>query len=158
MAICYIALGSNLDHPLAQVESAVKDIAQLGTVKKVSPWYQSRAIGPGEQDDYINGVLCLETALSPIALLAALQTIENQHGRVRSIRWGARTLDLDILLYGQQIIQQSDLEVPHPRLKERNFVVFPLHDIASNLQLPTGESLSTLRATLCHADITQLNN
>lgn len=156
MTTCYIALGSNLDAPLLQVENAVKALASLGTVSAISPWYKSKAIGPGEQADYINGVACLETALEPDALLTALQAIEQQQGRTRTVRWGARTLDLDILLFGDSIIEQTHLQVPHPRMKERNFVIYPLYDIASTLALPTGESVALLKSQLSEEGIEPL--
>jgi len=148
MTLCYIALGSNLDNPLRQVQQAVTAIEKLGRLLTLSPWYASKAIGPGKQDDYINGVLALETSLSADALLQALQSIEQQQGRIRTLHWGARTLDLDILLFGDSIIEQEHLQVPHPRMKERNFVIYPLHDIANTLQLPTGESLAFLKSQL----------
>src|SRR5690554_655835 len=148
MTLCYIALGSNLDKPLSQVEQAVTAIAKLGRITALSPWYRSKAVGPGEQADYINGVLGLETTLNADELLLALQAIEQQQGRVRTVHWGARTLDLDILLFGDNIIDEPHLQVPHPRMTERNFVIYPLHDIAHTLQLPNGESIASLKTQL----------
>lgn len=142
-ALCYIALGSNLNHPLAQVQQAAKALQTLGKVVAQSPWYQSQAIGPGEQDDYINGVVALETKLEPLALLQALQAIEQQQGRVRTIRWGERTLDLDILLYHNLEHRCDKLTIPHPRLHQRAFVLYPLLDIAPELKLPNGRLLKT---------------
>ncbi len=143
---CFIGIGSNLEQPRRQVEAAVAALAQLPGSKLVthSPWYGSRAIGPGEQPDYVNGVAELLTALPPHALLDALQAIEAAHGRQRLQRWGARTLDLDILLYGDAVIADDRLSVPHPRLAERAFVVRPLYDIAPELQLPDGSALAAL--------------
>ncbi|HEY9034408.1 MAG TPA: 2-amino-4-hydroxy-6-hydroxymethyldihydropteridine diphosphokinase [Pseudomonadales bacterium] len=145
---CYIALGSNLQDPLNQAEQAVIACAALGRISAVSPWYCSKAIGPGEQPDYINGVLCLHTALEPLQLLASLQDIENRQGRQRHIRWGARTLDLDILLYNQLSLSLPDLNLPHPRMHERNFVIYPLYDIAPTLTLPDGRTIATIKAQL----------
>jgi 2-amino-4-hydroxy-6-hydroxymethyldihydropteridine diphosphokinase len=138
----FIALGSNLAEPKAQVQQAVEAIALLGEISALSSLYQSTAIGPGEQPDYINAVLELRTDLHAIALLDALQAIENKQGRVRDVRFGARTLDLDIVLFNQQSISQPRLEVPHPRMLERNFVLTPLQEICPELQLPNGETLA----------------
>jgi 2-amino-4-hydroxy-6-hydroxymethyldihydropteridine diphosphokinase len=140
---CVIALGSNLQNPMQQVQQALVHMAALPntSILKVSRWYQSEAIGPGQQADYINGACQISTLLKPLDLLQQLQTIENTQQRVRSVRWGARTLDLDILLYGEQIIDEADLVVPHPRMLERNFVLYPLYDLNPDLVLPNGLSL-----------------
>jgi 2-amino-4-hydroxy-6-hydroxymethyldihydropteridine diphosphokinase len=150
MIDAYIALGSNLQQPLAQLQRATQAIAKLqgSTILSTSPVYRSAAVGPGEQPDYLNAVLQLHTALAPLALLDALQEIETRQGRVRELRWGARTLDLDILLYGDEAIQLPRLEIPHPRLAERDFVLYPLLEISGpNLMLPGGVDLGTLVAS-----------
>lgn len=144
----FIGLGANLQNPKDQVERALVELSNLpeSSLKAVSPLYRSRALGPGDQPDYINAVACLNTALSPIALLDTLQSIEQSHHRLRIERWGPRTLDLDILLYGEDIIELPRLTVPHPYLKQRNFVLFPLYDIAPDLVLPCGTLLKDLIA------------
>lgn len=152
----YIALGSNLDNPQKQVEQAVIAIAALGNILTQSPWYQSTAVGPGQQPDYINGVICLDTELDAHSLLAALQQIEQQQGRVRDVRWGARTLDLDILLFDDQLINSTTLQVPHPRISERHFVIWPLHDIAPQLIIPDGEPVTKLKARLSQQGLEKL--
>jgi 2-amino-4-hydroxy-6-hydroxymethyldihydropteridine diphosphokinase len=147
MISSYIALGSNLQQPAQQLRDAVAAIGQLPESKpgRVSSIYRSAAIGPGEQPDYLNAVLQLDTALPPLALLEALQHIEQSQGRVRAVRWGARSLDLDILLYGDLLIDTSRLSIPHPAMGQRNFVLYPLAEIAGpNLQLPDGTDLGTL--------------
>ncbi len=146
----YIALGSNLDNPLTQVTQASVEINALPTTQVVagSPWYISQAVGPGQQPNFINGVVQVSTQLPAQALLDALQAIENQHDRQREVRWGARTLDLDILLYGQGNIQTDTLTVPHPYLHQRNFVVYPLADLAPNIVLPNGTALAEIQAGL----------
>ncbi len=146
--VAYIALGSNLDSPIDQVTSGAKAILKLSQtcVIACSPWYQSKAVGPGDQPDYINGVMAIETLLPPLALLDELQRIEQEHGRERLVRWSARTLDLDILLYDDQVIETGRLQIPHPRLTERNFVLYPLSDIASDLILPNGTTIESLLA------------
>jgi 2-amino-4-hydroxy-6-hydroxymethyldihydropteridine diphosphokinase len=144
MIRCFIALGSNLNNPLAQVEQAITALSELpqSRLGKRSPWYQSAALGPGEQVDYINGAVELFTTLEPIALLNALQAIEHAQGRERKEHWGPRTLDLDLLLYGQQRIELPRLTVPHAELTVRNFVLQPLCDIDASLCLPDGSSVS----------------
>lgn len=141
----FIALGSNLDDPESQLRRAVQQLGALPQteVRGISPVYQNPAVGPGEQPDYLNAVVELSTALSPRELLQALQTIENNQGRRREVRWGARSLDLDILLYGEIQLNEPGLQIPHPRMLLRNFVLYPLHDIAPKLQLPDGSSLSS---------------
>ncbi len=142
----YIALGSNLEQPLKQVNEALRQLDALPHCKLVcsSSWYRSKAIGPGNQPDYINGVCKLSTDLKPLNLLQALQNIEQQQGRIRSQRWAARTLDLDILLFGNQVVSLPELEIPHPRMKQRNFVLYPLHEISGELTLPNQCSLQEL--------------
>lgn len=146
MIRCFIGLGSNLDEPLQQIQRALAALGALEhcSLGAVSPFYRNPAIGPGDQPDFINAVAELETSLTPLELLAHLQRIENAQGRVRNIRWSARTLDLDLLLYGDQIVALPELQVPHPRLRERNFVLYPLHDIAPTLTLPDDTPLTTL--------------
>ena len=145
MIRCFIALGSNLDQPELQLQRAVQQLRALPQIRVqgISPVYQNPAIGPGDQPDYLNAVVELATALTPRDLLHALQTIENNQGRRREIHWGARSLDLDILLYGDSQLDEPDLQIPHPRMLLRNFVLYPLHDIAPDLQLPDGSSLSS---------------
>ncbi|WP_237066475.1 2-amino-4-hydroxy-6-hydroxymethyldihydropteridine diphosphokinase [Microbulbifer guangxiensis] len=142
----FIGLGSNLDTPEQQLRTAIGAMGELPhtRVLRSSSFYLSAPVGPGDQPDYINAVAELETTLEPEALLDALQTIEAAHGRERSVRWGARTLDLDILLFGREVTDSERLQVPHPRIGERNFVLVPLAELAPALTLPTGESLQEL--------------
>lgn len=102
-----------------------------------SSLYRSAPLGPANQPDYVNAVMAVETALAPLALLDALQALETAFGRVRhGERWGPRTLDLDILLYGSEILATDRLTVPHPGLAEREFVLYPLQEIAPDLNIP----------------------
>ena len=146
MSIVYIALGSNLNMPIQQLKLAIQTMADLPDteIKKVSSLYQSQPLGPQDQPDYVNAVACLETELSPLALLDALQNIENGQGRIRLRRWGERTLDLDILLYDNQIIHNEHLTVPHYDMQNREFVIVPLYEISPELILPDGVSLQQL--------------
>ena len=151
--LAYIGLGSNLENPLAQVEQALVELAAVpeSNLLAKSPLYRSAPVGPGDQPNYINAVALLETSLTPLALLDALQAIEQSHQRVRLEHWGPRTLDLDILLLDQQTIDSERLKVPHPYLTQRNFVLYPLADIAPELLLPDGTSLKQ-RIAQCPRD------
>ncbi len=152
----YIALGSNLADPLEQLQRAVDALARLphSHLARLSAVYRSAAVGPGSQPDYLNAVARIQTELAPIALLDALQAVEQAQGRERSVRWGPRTLDLDILLYGGQRISEPRLSVPHPRMMERAFVLYPLADVAeANLLLPHGEDLAKLVAACEPGDL-----
>lgn len=153
----YIGLGSNLDDPPAQLKRACKALHNFNgcSVSLCSPLYWNAAIGPGAQPDYLNAVLQLKTLLSPTALLHAMQHIENSQGRTREVRWGARTLDLDLLLFDELSIDLKHLTIPHPHLHERNFVVYPLYDIAPTLRLPNGQALSELIKKLPNTGLRQ---
>ncbi|MFC1578892.1 2-amino-4-hydroxy-6-hydroxymethyldihydropteridine diphosphokinase [Pseudomonadota bacterium] len=156
MITAYIGLGSNLLEPLRQLRRAVQAIAALpqSQLGRVSTAYRSRAVGPGEQPDYLNAVLQLDTALAAPQLLAAMQTIERAQGRVRTVRWGPRSLDLDILLYGNTHMDSPALSIPHPAMRQRNFVLYPLAAISGpQLRLPDGEDLATLLARCPRGDL-----
>lgn len=134
----YVGLGSNLDDPQAQVRRAIDELAQLPDTRReaVSGLYRTPPMGPPGQPDYINAVAALTTRLDPHRLLDELQAIERAHDRVRAERWGPRTLDLDILLYGQQVLDDERLVVPHPGIAARAFVLLPLAEIAPDLLIP----------------------
>ncbi|WP_417227427.1 2-amino-4-hydroxy-6-hydroxymethyldihydropteridine diphosphokinase [Amphritea sp.] len=141
---CYIGLGSNLEHPVTQVATALLELERLDHCRALvhSSLYRSDPVGPPGQPDYINAVASVETTLSPIELLDALQAIEQQHQRVRIQHWGPRTLDLDLLLYGDQQISSERLTVPHPFIQARNFVLYPLAEIAPEVHIPNQISLA----------------
>lgn len=141
----YIALGSNLNQPILQLTTALDYLQQQPAIQliAVSPLYSSKPLGPQDQPDYVNAVAQIQTSLEPLALLDLLQSVEQQQGRIRLRRWGERTLDLDILLFNQEIIDTERLTVPHKEMKNREFVLIPLFDIAPQLILPDGESLAT---------------
>jgi 2-amino-4-hydroxy-6-hydroxymethyldihydropteridine diphosphokinase len=152
MVIAYIGLGSNLVQPELQVRRALEALAELPetVLTAHSSLYRSEPLGPAGQPDYINAVAALKTDLSPLDLLSALQAIEARQGRVREgERWGPRPLDLDILLYGEQVSDDPRLTLPHPGLYERNFVLYPLAEIAPGLSIPGKGPLEVLLAQ-CH--------
>ncbi|MEE4660667.1 MAG: 2-amino-4-hydroxy-6-hydroxymethyldihydropteridine diphosphokinase [Halieaceae bacterium] len=146
MTRAYIALGSNLGDSRGILSAALAALDGLDETQlvSVSPAYRSAAIGPGEQPDYINLVALLETRLPPAALLRAMQAIERDHGRERRQRWAARTLDLDMLLYGNEVRDEPELTLPHPRMTQRDFVLVPLADLDPELALPCGTTLASL--------------
>ncbi|WP_455385469.1 2-amino-4-hydroxy-6-hydroxymethyldihydropteridine diphosphokinase [Acidihalobacter prosperus] len=140
----YVGLGSNLEQPEEQLLRALEELSRLpGTrLSASSGLYRNPPMGPVPQPDYVNAVAALETGLSPLELLDGLQAIEQAHGRVRIERWGPRTLDLDLLLYAERVIDEPRLQVPHPGLHERPFVLYPLAEIAPGLIIPGRGSLA----------------
>lgn len=149
MTEVFVALGANLSDPKKQILRAIDALQHLPDSKLIacSPQYSSAPMGPQDQPDYVNAVAQLQTTLSPHRLLDELQRIELEQGRVRKDeRWGPRTLDLDLLLYGQQVIQDERLTIPHYGMTQRAFVLIPLYDIAPALILPDGRQLAELVA------------
>ncbi|WP_282876630.1 2-amino-4-hydroxy-6-hydroxymethyldihydropteridine diphosphokinase [Pseudomonas peli] len=143
----YIGLGSNLATPIEQLRSALAALAALPQTDLIaqSSFYSSDPLGPADQPRYVNAVAALDTELSPLALLDALQTIELEQGRTRKAeRWGPRTLDLDILLFGERLLDEPRLTVPHYHMHARAFVLYPLAEIAPQLRLPDGRTLTAL--------------
>jgi 2-amino-4-hydroxy-6-hydroxymethyldihydropteridine diphosphokinase len=128
--IAYIGLGSNRGDRIGTCRRALELLNRAGSVVKVSSFYCTEPVGYEQQEEFVNAVAKLETGLSPGGLLAACRAIENELGRVRLIRWGPRTIDLDILLYGNDVIETPDLTIPHPQMDVRGFVLVPLNEIA----------------------------
>jgi 2-amino-4-hydroxy-6-hydroxymethyldihydropteridine diphosphokinase len=143
----YIGMGSNLAAPAEQLREALKALGQLPHTRLsgVSSFYVSDSLLPG-QPRYTNAVAALDTALEPLTLLDALQAIENSQGRERLERWGPRTLDLDIVLFGDRLIDEPRLTVPHYHLQARAFVLYPLAELAPGITLADGRSLDDLLA------------
>ncbi|MBA6382661.1 2-amino-4-hydroxy-6-hydroxymethyldihydropteridine diphosphokinase [Colwellia sp. BRX10-6] len=147
MALVYVGLGSNLSNPQKQIELAVASLTQIKntTLDGVSSLYFSRPMGPQDQPDYMNAVALLRTDLNPLDLLNELQAIENNAGRVRKDnRWGARILDLDMLLFDNETINHERLTVPHYGLELREFVLLPLAELSPKLTLPNGKPVLAL--------------
>lgn len=145
MTLAFIALGSNLAEPLSQVNNALAALARIpgSRVVATSSFYRTPPLGPQDQPDYLNAAVALETMLSAEALLDNTQRIELEQGRVRKAeRWGPRTLDLDIMLFGDATINTERLIVPHYDMKNRAFMLLPLSEIAPALRFPDGERLA----------------
>lgn len=156
----FVGLGSNLDEPLSQLQSAIASLQQAENIElhNISSFYRSTPMGPQDQPDYINAVVELSSDLSAENLLDCLQKIENKHGRIRSQRWGARTLDLDILLYGHKVINTERLIVPHSGISERNFVLYPLQELLDeDFEIPNAGKIRQLLANCSMVGITRLN-
>lgn len=155
----YLGLGSNLALPVEQIKKARLAVAALTGVKEIafSSLYQSLPMGPQDQPDYINAVMAIVTDLAPIALLHSLQGIENAQGRERKgEHWGARTLDLDMLIYGDQRLELPELIVPHPGIADRSFVLYPLYEIAPQLVIPGKGNIADLLANCPSAGLKRL--
>ncbi len=151
----YVALGSNLGDRLAQMQSALERLAceQL-QVQQVSPVFENRAVGMGEDaDNFLNAIAEVEVSLSPLELLDRCFAVEVQLGRVRTGGWTPRTIDLDVIAYGNEVIETERLHVPHPRIAERDFVVHPLNAIAPELMI-RGQRVADLAAALPMDELT----
>jgi len=151
----YIGLGSNLDNPLEQVKSAIKELNGSNdiSVAAVSGIYKSKPLKietakETEQPDYINAVIRINTCLAPVKLLDVLQELERKHKRVKEYHWGPRSLDLDILLYSDLILTSERLTIPHKELTQRDFVVYPLNDISPDLDIPMHGKLENILQTV----------
>ncbi|MDW8468976.1 MAG: 2-amino-4-hydroxy-6-hydroxymethyldihydropteridine diphosphokinase [Burkholderiales bacterium] len=149
MTRAYVGLGSNLEDPRAQIERAFEALARLPRTRLAarSSVYRSAPLGDVEQPEFLNAVAALDTGLDAHALFAALRAIEERHGRTRPFPGAPRTLDLDLLLYGEEAFASAELAVPHPRMHERAFVLAPLAEIAREARVPgRGPVLALLAA------------
>jgi 2-amino-4-hydroxy-6-hydroxymethyldihydropteridine diphosphokinase len=158
----YIGLGGNLADPVRTIHSARQLLVAEENIHELafSSLYRSSPMGPADQPDYINAVMCIATTLDPLSLLDTLQRIELNHGRVRhGEQWGPRTLDLDMLLYGDVLLEDPRLKLPHPGLTVREFVLYPLSEIASpDLVIPGKGYLSTFVEQCPRRGLTVLDN
>ena len=159
MQRAYIGLGSNLAEPRAQVECAISALAALpqSRLLRQSRLYASPPLGPVDQPDYVNAVVELDTDLEPLALLSALQAIEQTQGRVRTRHWGERIIDLDVLLYADWQLTSAALTLPHPGIASRAFVLRPLAELAPELDIPGQGALADLLAARAFDVCTPLN-
>ena len=155
----YIGLGSNLDGPESQLTIALVALNGIPdtTLLQYSSFYRSTPLGPSDQPDFVNAVALLNSDLPAKQLLGQLQLIENRQGRVRhGQQWGPRTLDLDILLYGNEVIDEPGLTVPHPGIRYRNFVLMPLLELAPDIEIPGLGRADELLADAGNAGIKKL--
>ena len=151
-----IALGSNEGARLEHLRRAVKELERLGSVEAVSSVYETEPVGGPAQDRYLNAVVILDTTSDPHDLLAGLQGIEVDHGRVRDVRWGPRTLDLDIVASDGRPVRAPDLEIPHPRASERRFVLEPLCELWPEAMVAEGLEAATARTLVSDQDVTRV--
>jgi 2-amino-4-hydroxy-6-hydroxymethyldihydropteridine diphosphokinase len=138
VTLAYVGLGANLDEPRRQVEAALGELAAMPRTRllKASSLYRSAPMGHADQPAFVNAVAELDTGLGAAALLGELQAIEARHGRRRSFANAPRTLDLDLLLFGNEVLSEPELTVPHPRMHERGFVLAPLVEVAPEISIP----------------------
>ncbi|SMN15693.1 2-amino-4-hydroxy-6-hydroxymethyldihydropteridinepyrophosphokinase [uncultured Candidatus Thioglobus sp.] len=136
--LAYIGLGSNLNHPKQQIKDAVMALHTTKDVEVVnlSSLYQSPPVDGSKQPDYINAIVQVNTHLTPLELLYVCQDIEVKQHRVREKKWGARTIDLDIIIYGVQVVASKQLIIPHPQMMNRAFVLIPLAELEDDLKVP----------------------
>ncbi|MEM1022433.1 MAG: 2-amino-4-hydroxy-6-hydroxymethyldihydropteridine diphosphokinase [Myxococcota bacterium] len=135
----FLGVGANLEDPVAQIGEAEARLQQVGAaVERRSRLYGSKPVGAADQPDYVNAVFEVETELGPMELLRACQGVEDRMGRVRKERWGARVIDLDILLYEERQIRSPELRIPHPEMHRRSFVLRPLAELVPERVLPGG--------------------
>ncbi|ACV61190.1 2-amino-4-hydroxy-6-hydroxymethyldihydropteridin epyrophosphokinase [Desulfofarcimen acetoxidans DSM 771] len=146
----FIGVGSNMGQTHDNIHKAINLLSQTPGVEVINaaPFYETEPVGYTEQNWFVNSVIEVYADLSPQDLLVRLQEIENMLGRVRTVHWGPRTMDLDLLLYGDERVEEVNLIVPHPRLTERAFVMVPLADLAPNLVMPGGETAAILAERL----------
>lgn len=155
----YVGIGSNLDDPQAQVRAAFDELAGLAGSRLIlrSGLYRSAPLGPPGQPHYVNAAAGLLTQRSPEQMLAALKELESRMGRARPVvRWGPRRIDFDLLVYGDARIESAQLTVPHPGVPQRNFVLYPLFDIAPDLHVPGHGSVRRLAAAVGSAGLERL--
>lgn len=157
----FIGLGSNLHDPASQLKNAIESLKKIESIKFIalSKFYSSPPMGPQDQSDYINAVIEVATNLSALQLLDELQQLENRQGRERKQHWTARTLDLDILLYGDDVINSKRLTIPHSGIGERDFVLQPLSDLVErDFNIPTLGNISQLLLACPMTGVKQISN
>lgn len=159
MTVVFLSLGSNMGDKVAYLNQAIQSLSQVHETQlvKVSSFYRTVAWGKIDQDDFVNAVVQLETNLEAIDFLRECQQIEKDLDRVRHEHWGPRTIDIDILLYGEETFNTPDLKVPHPFMIERAFVLVPLAELTEDLVLPnTDQTVLETLAQLSHEDVTKI--
>lgn len=155
-----LSIGSNLGDRFSYLQNAVTSICQHPKISnvKVSSVYETKPVGGVEQDDFLNAVISVETDLAPIELLKFAQQLENQAERIREVRWGPRTLDVDILVYGNEVLNTQDLTLPHPRIAERAFVLVPWFEIDPDAEIPNLGKLESLYNSISKSEVIKNND
>ena len=156
----WLGLGANLQHPVRQLQKALSRLDQSEGIEvcRVSSFYRTPPWGDENQDDFVNAVVQVETVLGPLALLHQMQSIENVMGRQRSgHQWGPRIIDIDLLLFGSEVMRSEELEIPHPRMHERAFVLLPLSELDADMEIPGQGALSHLLSRLDKDGICRLS-
>ena len=156
MTNVFLGIGGNLGDRRESMRSAVAALRQIIDDVRVSSLYESAAWGVTDQPAFLNAVVRGRTTMKPLELLDATQAIENNLGRVREQHWGPRLIDIDILLYGSEVIDEPRLQIPHPYLTQRGFVLRPLADLAAGLTLPDGSLVGELLTTVDQSDLTRI--
>jgi 2-amino-4-hydroxy-6-hydroxymethyldihydropteridine diphosphokinase len=141
VSLCAVGVGSNLGDRMAHLNAALSGLRAVSAIEAVSSVYETAPIGGPDQGAYLNAVVLIETARTPIGLLRELLLIERARGRVREVRWGPRTLDLDLLLFGRASIDIAGLTVPHPQIRHRRFVLEPLNEVWPDARMPDGSAV-----------------
>ncbi|MCH9745713.1 MAG: 2-amino-4-hydroxy-6-hydroxymethyldihydropteridine diphosphokinase [Proteobacteria bacterium] len=156
--LAYIGLGSNLNNPRQQIKTAVMALHTAKDIEVVnlSSLYQSPPVDNSKQPDYINAIAQVNTHLTPLELLYVCQNIETQQHRVREKKWGARTIDLDIITYGVQVVASKQLVIPHPEMMNRAFVLIPLAELEPDLKVPVLGSIQDIIQELGDYQLTKL--
>ncbi len=146
----YLGVGTNQGDREKNLKTALRILQEDDNIyiSKVSSVYESEPVGYEKQPDFLNCVICVRTDLSPQNVLLKAKEVEKRMGREKSFRWGPRKIDIDILLYGQELVDKEDLKIPHPEMKKRGFVLIPLHEIEPKLTLPGGEKIEDLMCNL----------
>ncbi len=159
--IAWLGLGSNLRQPVEQLQHAFNRLAESDDIEVLmaSSLYQTPPWGDAQQADFVNAVVQIETGLSPLALLHVLQSVEDEMGRRRSDRrWGPRIIDIDLLLYNDYVFHNEELDLPHPRMHERAFVLLPLSELESTLEIPGHGTIGALLTQLDCSGICRLSD
>jgi len=153
---CAVGIGSNLGDRFAHLGAAIHGLAAVGRISAISSVYETAPIGGPEQGAFLNAVAVIDTAHTPVGLLRELLVIERARGRVRTARWGPRTLDLDVILWDRRRISTPSLTVPHPRMAERRFVLEPLLEVWPDARMPDGSTVAPATGTVAAQQLKRL--
>lgn len=155
MSRCAIAAGSNLGDRLEHLNAAMGGLAAVGSITNVSSIYETAPVGGPDQGPFLNAVVLIDTARTPIGLLRDLLTVERSRGRVRQVRWGPRTLDLDLILFSRREIDMPGLTVPHPQMRDRRFVLEPLLEVWPDAAMPDGSAITAVSDSVWSQEISR---